>query len=97
MEDLYNGIKNSTDESAKKLGHLAVLHSAGAIDTFAMIAKNYPEILIALQAYEQTQFLNDMDLSARDFFMFKKGQASVAKYATDSLKYILSVDATKET
>lgn len=99
-EAIYEGVRNATSEDAKKLGALAVLRSTGAIDAFAMIAKNYPEVLTAMMAYEQMQFLENekkaLDPSARDFVMFKLGQASVAKYATESLKYILSVDATKD-
>lgn len=99
-EAIYEGVKNATSEEAKKLGALAVLRSTGAIDSFAMIAKNYPEVLIALQAFEQMKFLENekavLDPSARDFAIFKKGQASVSKYMTGSLSYILSVDATKD-
>lgn len=89
-EALYEGVHNSTQEN--NLGMLKVLGSSGAVSAFAMLQKNYPDVLTVVQAFEQKKFLEDHNPTPGEFAAFKSGQGSVTKYAAQSLKYTLSID-----
>lgn len=92
-EELFKAIRNSTlDDSDESLGMLKVLDGAGAIGAFAMIQKDHPESLMSVLAYEQMEFLKKGGVSSDLFDVFLAGQASLAKYMIQALKYVKHVD-----
>lgn len=89
-EALYEGVHNSTQEN--NLGMLKVLGSSGAVSVLAAVQKNYPDIMVVIQAFEQKKFLEDHSPSAAEFAAFKAGQGSITKYPAQALRFTLSVD-----
>lgn len=94
-EHILSGVENVSANSCDiDVGMLKVLGSKGAIDAFAQIQANYPELLMTVLAFEQMEALKKGGMSSDAFTMFVAGQVSLAKYFTQSLKFIKHVDNT---